>query len=221
MSKKPKFDVDDAYAIETSADSICLYGEWADTYDAGFVEREGYVVYLRVAEIFLRQQSLISGAVLDVGCGTGIVGVELREGGIEIIDGIDISPPMLAEAGKKRTKDEVPVYRTLIDADLTKTLDLPDNQYAGLVSAGTFTHGHLGPEPLDELWRVAAPGAYCAISVRSTHFESANFGEKLSNDVDKGTITKPDFIEVDLYSAETRNLEHAGDKALIVVCQVV
>jgi len=221
VSKKPKFNVDDAYAIKTPADSVRLYGEWADTYDSGFVEREGYVVYLRVAEIFLRQRSLISGAVLDVGCGTGIVGVELREGGIEIIDGIDISPPMLVEAGKKRIKDDVPVYRNLIDADLTKTLDLADNQYAGVVSAGTFTHGHLGPDPLDELWRVAAPGAHCAISVRSTHFESANFGEKLSNDVDNGTITKPNLIEVDLYSAETRNLEHANDTALIVVCQVV
>jgi len=221
VSKKPKFDVDDAYAIETPADSVRLYGEWADTYDTGFVEREGYVVYLRVAEIFLRQRSRINGAVLDVGCGTGIVGVELRKGGIEIIDGVDISPPMLAEAGKKRNKDDVPVYRNLVAADLTKTLDLPDNQYAGLVSAGTFTHGHLGPEPLDELWRVAAPGAHCAISVRSTHFESAHFGEKLSIDVAKGTITKPDLVVVDLYSAETRNLEHANDKALIVVCQVV
>ena len=221
MSKKSKFDVDDAYAIKTPADSVRLYGEWADTYDAGFVEREGYVVYLRVAEIFLRQKSQINGAVLDVGCGTGIVGVELRKGGIEIIDGIDISPPMLTEAGKKRSQDDVPVYRNLIDADLTKTLDLPDNRYAGLVSAGTFTHGHLRPEPLDELWRVAAPGAHCAISVRSTHFESAHFGEKLSNDVENGTITKPDFIEVDLYSAETRNLKHADDTALIVVCQVL
>ncbi len=221
MSKKPKFDVDDAYAIKTPADSVRLYGEWANTYDAEFVEREGYVVYLRVAEIFLRQRSRISGAVLDVGCGTGIVGVELRKGGIEIIDGIDISPPMLIEAGKKRSQDDVPIYRNLIGTDLTKTLDLPDNEYAGLVSAGTFTHGHLGPEPLDELWRVAAPGAHCAICVRSTHFESAHFGEKLSIDVDKGTITKPDLIEVNLYSAETRNLEHANDTALIVVCQVV
>jgi len=221
VSKKPKFDVDDAYAIETPADSVRLYGEWADTYDSGFVEHEGYVVYLRVAEILLRQRSRINGAVLDVGCGTGIVGVELRKGGIEIIDGVDISPPMLVEAEKKRSQDDVPVYRNLVDADLTKTLDLPDNQYAGLVSAGTFTNGHLGPEPLDELWRVAAPGAHCAISVRSTHFESAHFGEKLSIDVEKGTITKPDLIEVSLYSAETRNLEHANDTALIVVCQVV
>ena len=221
MSEKPKFDVDDAYAIETPADSVRLYGEWADIYDTDFVEREGYVVFLHVAELLLGQRSLINGAVLDVGCGTGIVGTCLREGGIEVVDGIDISPPMLAEAGNKKTKDGLPVYRRLIAADLTNTLDIPDSQYAGLISAGTFTHGHLGPDSLDELWRVAAPGAQCAIGVRSTHYESADFGGKLSGDVAEGTITKPKLVEVKMYSEQTRNLEHAGDTALIVVCQIL
>lgn len=221
MRKKRKFNVDDAYAIKTPADSVRLYGEWADTYDSEFVEPVGYVVYLRVAELLVQQRSLINGAVLDVGCGTGIVGVSLQEGGIEVIDGIDISPQMLAEAGKKKTKDDFPVYRRLIAADLTKSLDIPDSQYAGLISAGTFTHGHLGPDSLDELWRVAAPGALCAIGVRSTHYVSMDFGEKLSVDVAKGTITKPNIVEVNMYSAQTNNLEHASDKALIIVCRVL
>ena len=221
MSKKPKFDVDDAYAIKTPADSVRLYGEWADTYDAGFVEREGYVVYLRVAEILLRQRSRINGAVLDVGCGTGIVGVKLREGGIEIIDGVDISPPMLIEAGQKRSQDDVPIYRNLVEADLTNTLDLADNQYAGVVSAGTFTHGHLGPDSLDELWRVAAAGAVCAIGVRDTHYKSMDFAEKLSIDFAAGTISKPDIAVVDMYSAQACDPAHADDKALIVICQIL
>jgi len=109
----------------------------------------------------------------------------------------------------------------LIAADLTQRLDMPDNQYAGLISAGTFTHGHLGPDSLDELWRVAAPGAVCAIGVRSTHYESMGFGEKLSNDVANGMITKPDIAEVDMYTAQTRNRAHVNDKSLVVVCQVV
>ena len=221
MTKKKKFNVDDAYAIETPADSVRLYGAWADTYDQDFVDPVGYVAYLRVAEILLRQRSSIGGAVLDVGCGTGIVGAALREGGIEVVDGVDISPPMLAEAGRKRTKDGEPVYRNLIEADLTKGLDVPDNQYAGLISAGTFTHGHLGPEPLNELWRVAAPGAVCAIGVRSTHYEGANFGDKLAVDVGNGVITEPELVEIEMYSGQTDNPAHAGDVALIVVCQVV
>ena len=214
------FDVDDAYAVETPSDCARLYGEWAETYDAEFVEPEGYVVYLRVAEVLLQQRSLINGAVLDAGCGTGLVGVSLRAGGIEVIDGIDIAPQMLAEAGKKKTKEDAPVYRKLIAADLTNRLDIPDNQYAGLVSAGTFTHGHLGSDSLDELWRVAAPGARCAIGVRSTHYESASFGDKLAADVAKGTITKPNLVEINMYSADTKNLEHANDTAIVVVCQI-
>ncbi|MDH3532128.1 MAG: class I SAM-dependent methyltransferase [Gammaproteobacteria bacterium] len=220
MSENKILNVDDAYALETPEDSVRLYGEWAPDYDSGFVERVGYVLFRRVAEQFARHADRVHGAVLDVGCGTGSVGACLRESGIETIDGIDISPEMLVEAGKKKTTNGDPVYRNLIQADLTTTLDIADDQYAGLVSAGTFTHGHLGPGPLDELWRVAVPGAQCAIGVRSTHYESAGFARKLAAAVAAGTITEPKLVEVDLYTAETPNREHANDKALVVVCQI-
>lgn len=221
MREKRKLNVDDAYALETPADSVRLYGKWADTYDKDFVATSGYVVYLRVAELLVQQRSLIDGPVLDLGCGTGVVGVCLQEGGIRVVDGIDISEPMLVEAGKKKTADGAPVYRNLIAADLTKKLDIADNQYAGLISAGTFTHGHLGPDSLDELWRVAAPGAQCAIGVRTTHYDGMDFGGKLAADVAKGTITQPELVEVNMYSDEAENPEHANDRAFIVVCQVV
>ena len=221
MSEKKKFDLDDAYAVETPDDSIRLYGQWAPSYDEEFAKAVGYMTYRRVAEIFGRDQVPIDGAVLDVGCGTGLVGECLREVGIDLVDGIDISEPMLAEAGKKKTKHGESVYRNLIAADLTKHLAIPDDQYAGLVSAGTFTHGHLGPEPFDELWRIMASGARCAIGVRTTHFEAAGFGDKLAADVASKIITQPELIEINMYSADTSNKEHANDKAFIVVCQVL
>lgn len=221
MSKKRKLNVDDAYAVETPADNVRLYGDWAETYDADFVASEGFVYHLRVAEIMLQQQSLIDGAVLDVGCGTGNVGVVLRDGGVDIVDGIDISPEMLAECGKKKTKDKIPAYRNLLQADLTQTLDIVDKQYAGLVSAGTFTHGHLGPDTLDELWRIAAPGALCVLGINSKHYKSMGFGEKLSAAVDNGTITKSELTEINMYAAQAGNQEHASDKALVVVCQIL
>ena len=221
MSKKRKLNVDDAYALETPADNIRLYADWAETYDRDFVASEGFEYHLRVAEIMLRHGSLINGAVLDVGCGTGNVGVILRDGGVEIVDGIDISSEMLAECGKKKTKDEMPVYRNLLQADLTQTLDIEDKQYAGLVSAGTFTHGHLGPGTLDELWRVAAPGALCVLGINLKYYASMGFDEKLSTDVDNGTITKPELIEINMYAAQADNPDHATDTALVVVCQIV
>ena len=220
MSKKKKFTVDDAYALNTPADSVRLYGQWADTYDTEFVASSGYELFLRVAEQFLEHKSSIQGPVLDVGCGTGLVGACLRAGGIEVIDGIDISGSMLAEAGRKKTRNDTPVYRNLIEADLTATLDIPDNTYGGLLSAGTFTHGHLGPESLDELWRVAALGAICAVSINATHYSSKGFGDKLSADVSRGKITEPKLLEVNVYSGKASKNEHASDRALIAVCEV-
>lgn len=221
MNDRPRFSVDDAYALETPADNLNLYKKWAGTYDTDFAEAEGYVLHLRVSALLLQKKSMIKGPVLDVGCGTGLVGQVLRKGGLDVIDGIDISPEMLSEAGKKNTADGEPVYRNLIPADLTKTVDIPDNQYGALISAGTFTHGHLGPESLNELWRVAAPGALAVIGVRSTHYDSMGFKARFEADVANGTITEPEIVIVNVYSDDTRDSEHANDTTHIFVCQVV
>lgn len=37
LDKKENLDVDNAYSLETPADSIRLYEKWADTYDADFI----------------------------------------------------------------------------------------------------------------------------------------------------------------------------------------
>jgi ubiquinone/menaquinone biosynthesis C-methylase UbiE len=221
VNKRRQLNVDDAYSLKSPADSVRLYAEWAETYDADFVEMSGYVAYLRVAELLLRQRDLITGPVLDVGCGTGVVGERIRDGGITDVDGVDISPQMLVEARKKVMSDGSRVYRRLISADLTKSIEIPDSQYAGLISAGTFTHGHLGPDSLDELWRVAAAGAVCVIGIRDTHYVSMGFCEKLSDDVAKGTITKPDIVKANMYAPEASSGEHVDDKALIVVCRTL
>jgi len=219
MKKKRAFNLEDAYSVRTPADSVRLYGDWADSYDTEFVTDAGYVSYLRVAELLLQNAEGIEGVVLDIGCGTGLIGTRLRRGGITSIDGIDISPEMLEKAAGKKTETNEPVYRRLITADLTKQLKLPDNHYAGLVSAGAFTSGHLGPEPLDELWRVAAPGAICAIGVKTSHYTAMKFEQKFARDADQGLITPPKLVEVQIYESHNHS-EHAEDTALIVVCQV-
>ena len=219
MNNKARPDVDDAYALETPEDNARLYKNWAETYDEDFVLQTGYQSYVRIAEIFVAHFSRI-GAVLDVGCGTGVVGVELRRKGVDKIDGVDISDAMLAKAGEK-TVDGAPAYRDLISADLTQNLDIPDAKYSGLISAGTFTHGHLGPEVFNELWRVAAPGATCALGIRTSHYHAADFARKLAADTDSGIISDPQMHEIDIYESGKVDPQHAGDKAYVVVCRVL
>ncbi|MFT5373170.1 MAG: putative TPR repeat methyltransferase, partial [Lysobacterales bacterium] len=175
MSNKHDISLTEAYSVQSPEDNIRLYANWAETYDTDFVEKEGYIAYLGPANQLLKNKSDISGPVLDVGCGTGVVGVVLHEGGIDTVDGVDISEEMLAQSRKKLSSKGQAVYRNLMLADLTQSIDIADNVYAGIVSAGTFTHGHLKPESLDELWRVAEPGAFCSIGINPDHFKQQGF----------------------------------------------
>ena len=112
-----------------------------------------------------------------------------------VVDGLDISPEMLAKARSKTAPDGSPVYRQLIEADLTGPIDIASDTYAGLVSAGTFTHGHVGPDGIAELLRVARPGARCVIGVNSSIFETDGFKDRFDRYAADGVI---DGLDVQL-----------------------
>lgn len=180
--------LDKAYDVSGPEDNRELYAQWADTYDSGFVVDSRYVYPQQVAEVFRDGFARLDQPVLDVGCGTGIVGAELAKVGVKVIDGIDLSPEMLAEAEGK-THDGHPLYRQLIEADLTVSTDLADHAYAGIVSAGAFTHGIFGPETIPELLRLARPGARFALGINSAHFDEVGFGDWLEKRQSEGRIS--------------------------------
>ncbi|MCP3976070.1 MAG: class I SAM-dependent methyltransferase [bacterium] len=196
---KGEIGLEAAYALEGPDDNRRLYAAWADTYEESFVAVHRYIYHRGVARVFSEGFGTRRGVVLDVGCGTGIVGAELRRLGIMHIDGIDISPEMLTEATTK-TYEAEPVYRNLIEADLTEPIEAAAGQYAGIVSAGTFTHGHLGPEPLAELVRVAASGAFCAIGINSAHFAELGFQACLDELASAGAIDPYELVDTLIYA---------------------
>jgi len=201
-----KPDLDGAYALQTPEESLKLYGDWAETYDESFANASGYQLPEAVAEAFARSGG--EGPVLDVGAGTGLVGIALRGLGVELIDGTDISSAMLAEAALKDC------YENLFEGDLTAILDVEDGTYKGIVSAGTFTHGHVGPDAFDELLRVSASGALFALSINAEHFEARGFAAKFETLGDQ--IQGLTLHETVIYS-DGRTDGHADDKALIAV----
>lgn len=190
--------LDEAFALDGPEDNRRLYAAWADTYESEFMTSAGYVYHQRVAEVF--SQGYATGPVLDVGCGTGVLGQELRSRGISLIDGIDISAAMLAKASAKADSDG-PIYRDLIEADLTGTIDIASNQYDGIVSSGAFTHGHLEPDSLLEVLRVARPGCHCTIGVNLAHFEELGFRARLDLFHAQGLIGTYELVQRPIYSA--------------------
>ncbi len=200
----------DAYALTSLEDTRRLYADWAEAYDDGFVVEMDFHLPFKVAEAYARAQG--TGPVLDFGCGTGLCGVSLSELGIGPLDGIDLTPEMLAVAERKE------VYRSLIEGNLLDGLKLPDTTYAGITSSGTFTHGHVGPEAIDVLLRVAAPGALFSLSINGKHFRAQDFGGKLESLSDR--ITDLELPEIQLYGPNAKG-DHKDDRGFIALFRKV
>ena len=212
-----EFGLEEAYSVDGPDDNRALYKSWAATYD-GFLEQNRYIYARQVAELFSRRSQARAQPVLDVGCGTGVVGAALRGLGVPVIDGLDISPEMMAKARQRTSPDGSSVYRRLIEADLTGPLDLPSDSYAGIVSAGTFTHGHVGPNGLAELLRIARPGSVCSIGINAAHFDAHGFREHLDRYAAEGTISSLEVTLRPMYEdADGSELDHMSQIAVFVV----
>ncbi len=207
------FDLVDAYAVETPDDNRDLYARWAATYESVFIADNGYVYHLGVVGSFVDTASDGDDPVLDVGCGTGLVGVALRATGLWTIDGLDLSAEMLREARVKVSGEGDPVYRHLHEGDLTATLDIPSSAYGAVVSSGTFTHGHVGPTAFDELYRITRPGGLFAVGINLDHFTNLGFADRFVDDVAAGRITEPVIQRVNTYEAG----DHAGQLSAVAV----
>lgn len=190
-----------AYALDGPDANRALYARWADTYDSGFVVDSGYTYPEVVVEVFAAHGLDSVGpdeAVVDIGCGTGLAGQALRRHRAVAIDGIDISSDMLRHAASKH-HDGDPIYRALIEADLTQPLDVADATYAGAVSVGTFTHGHVGPEALAGVLCIIRTGGRAAFGINAAHFASAGFDATFDQLVQQGRITDLRFIHAPIY----------------------
>lgn len=161
-----------AYNLKSTDEAESLYDDWAGTYDADTTGGMGYVAPQHTAE---RLAALVApdAAVLDAGCGTGLVGAELAARGFTAIDGIDLSQGMLDVARAKGA------YRDLRKADLTARLPFDDDAYDATICVGTLTEGHVGPEALDELVRVTR--GHLVLTVLGRIWESLGYRAYIEN----------------------------------------
>lgn len=205
MSDDP--DLEGAYALQTPDDNRRFYARWAEDYDERFVARTTYQFPALVTAEYLDEGG--TWPCLDVGCGTGALAERLPKGAV--VDGLDLSPEMLCVARRKG------LYRALIEADLKASLPLADGAYAGLVSGGTFTRGHVGPEALGELVRLLRPGALGVISVKPEIWKTLNFSLVFSELAETGRISGPRVREVVVYADPLKAPEgHGDDQGFIV-----
>lgn len=199
------YDLDRAYQITGAESARELYGEWAETYDSAFGAGWGYVAPREIARLLLAEDGDIM-PILDIGAGTGQVAEHLDG---RLTDAIDITPEMLAVAERKG------LYRTLIVGDLLKPLDIADASYSAVISCGTFTHGHVGPDCFPELLRITRPGGVFCCGTIPPVLDGLGFGSVLATLVATGRISPVRFRQIDIY--ENADHAHKGDKGLVMI----
>ena len=145
--------------VRTTAEAAALYRSWAADYDADVFGRAGVTGTDRIADLLAQHLPDRTAPIVDLGCGTGAAGARLLRHGYTAVDGMDLSPEMLAVAARKQ------VYRSLVAADLGAGLPVRAGSYAGAVSAGTFRAGHVGVEAVPVIIRSLRPGAIVAWTI--------------------------------------------------------
>jgi len=138
------------YRDHTSETQRETYRQWADTYDQELLEEFGYRAPHAAVEHLLNIVPKRDSQILDMGCGTGIVGELLHVAGYREIDGLDLSPEMLAKAKERK------VYRKLGEADLFADLSLTP-EYDAVICVGVFSHGQSHPFDLARLFSALKP----------------------------------------------------------------
>lgn len=165
--------LDKVYTAKNHTELMDAYKDWAGEYENDTVDNFGYVAFQVAADRLHANLNDPTAVVLDAGCGTGLVGEALVEKGYSTMDALDYSQEMLDKAETKE------VYKKLFHADLSKPLDIADNAYDAVVSAGTFTYGHVEPSALGELARITKPGGLITITIREGAYDDHGYPEKM------------------------------------------
>lgn len=200
--------LESAYRLSSPGDNEAFYDEFAASYDGDFADTLGWFGPMAIATAYRDTAIETDRPIADIGCGTGLV-ARAFDLPPDQIDGIDISEEML------RISKEKGLYGALYKVDLTGSLEAISNGYGAVVSAGAFTSGHLGPEPLKALLGIAREGALFVIGVNGAFFRNAGFEPVLRSLEADGAIHDLKVVEVPMY--EKSDHEHANDQALALV----
>jgi len=194
--KGPSTFVSEAYQLGDQAGTVDFYKKWADDYDHQMLDELEYVAPLGIARLLREHLPDTESEIFDVGCGTGLTCRLFADNGYRALDGIDLSPDMVRVAGEQG------IYRELIVGDVNEPIDRLSSSYDGVISSGTFTHGHVGPEPLDDIFRILRTGGILACTVHKDLWESRGFEQKFASLVSDGKarclqLKKDKYYETD------------------------
>ena len=150
-----------------------VYRDWAKKYDYDNDHVLGTVSQPKSVNLLSTRLKDKTAKIIDVGCGTGLVGEKLKAKDFIYFDGLDISKDMLSIAKSRG-------YRNLFLGSLNKQLPVLDDAYDAAMCIGVFTHGHVSSDRFNELCRIVKPGGYVCFTINEGVFEEDGFKDMIA-----------------------------------------
>jgi len=110
-----------------------LFDDFADRFEDTLVVRLAYDTPRRMMDFLRRHGAETASTVLDLGCGTGLMGQQLARSG-RSIDGVDLSPRMLDHARAKE------VYRDLHAGEVVEFMRRQSTQWQLVVAVDVLIY---------------------------------------------------------------------------------
>ncbi|MDB5589332.1 MAG: methyltransferase [Devosia sp.] len=149
-----------------------LFDQYAPKFEAALVDRLGYQVPDLLDGLLvdaMAELGLLRFAdALDLGCGTGLMGVRLR-GRTDLLEGIDLSAAMVAETARKG------IYDRLEKAELVEYLGRRVAKADLVTAADVFIYCGALPPVLEAVVPVMTAGGLLAFSLEAHDGEEAVF----------------------------------------------
>ena len=166
------YDNLDLSANQNEKELLDVYKKWASIYDKDNDDLLGTVSQPNSVQIFHKYIVDKNQKIIDVGCGTGLVGLELQKLGYTNFDGIDISKDMIDIAIDRG-------YKALFLGNLNDSLPIESDSYDAALCVGVFTHGHVGPGRLKELSRIVKSDGLVCFTINEDVYESYGFDKAM------------------------------------------
>ena len=187
------------YKLKTTKEVMNYYDEWGenDKYNKDMLDWN-YTGPKETVETFIKHEPNTDGLIFDAGCGTGLVGLELKKFGFKKFHGADLSQKLL---------DNIPsnLYLKLLKLDLNKKIDISDNVYDAVFCVGTFTFSHVKPKALDEFVRITKKGGLICFTINEGIYKEYGFDKKIKQLKNENKWKEIEFFKSDYIASKDVN----------------
>ena len=177
------------YKLKTTNEVMEFYDEWGNKnkYNKDMIDWD-YTGPKETVNTFKKYTENKDILIFDAGCGTGLVGKELKKFGYNNFEGADLSQTLLDSIPKN-------LYKKLNRIDLNQQIKVDDNFYDAVMCVGTFTYAHVKPNALDEFVRITKNKGLICFTINEGIHEEYGFDKKIEELEKKKKWKKIEFFK--------------------------